>query len=120
MLVPQAALAGTWYVCGQDRIARQSCCCPSETPSPERARPTAPEIRRAACCDVLSRGPREQVARVELASVRVPAPTPFATPAHAATLPDRALAVAAEPAARATAPPAPPEPIYLRHASLLL
>lgn len=123
MLLPQVALASAWYQCRHDRVVRHSCCCPaaSRERSPE-SRPAAPELRRASCCDILTSQTREGVARAELApSSRVRAPLLLAViAASPATVASSPGIGSPAPTMRATAPPAPPDPIYLRHASLLL
>ncbi|HKE20559.1 MAG TPA: hypothetical protein VKB80_37050 [Kofleriaceae bacterium] len=123
MLLPQVALASAWYQCRHDRVVRHSCCCPagSRERAPE-SRPPGPELRRASCCDILTRQTREGVARAELApSSRVRGPLLLAilAPRPPGDAPSLGIASPA-PALRATAPPAPPDPIYLRNASLLL
>jgi hypothetical protein len=122
MLLPQAALASAWYQCHHDRAVRHRCCCPQPAREGTDARPVGPELRRADCCDVIMRQAREQVAHAEWTpSSRVRAQLLVALPAPLPALAAVGPGVAAPaPAVRATAPPAPPDPIYLRHASLLL
>jgi hypothetical protein len=117
ILLPQAALAGEWYRCRGDSRVRQSCCCP---PASEcEARREAAELRRTACCDLLRVEPRALQARTEPTSSRTHAPVPLALPSRPADLgagEARVLGLAA----RAAAPPLRSQPLFLRHASLLL
>jgi hypothetical protein len=119
-VAPQAALAGAWYLCRTDRVARASCCCPVRNDLDDRAReaPARAELRPSPCCDVVDRAPGGEVARVE-SSARPSAPemTAAIVPVELALPPARVTAVAA----RATAPPSiPSDPLYLRLATLLL
>jgi hypothetical protein len=116
--VPDAALAGQWYRCTYTGATRDTCCCPDEGKRSESAQPG---IQRADCCDLLRNQPTTTPARVEARadlSDRA-APALVALPARVAL-----LATAEERAAprdrRATAPPPPREPVYIRHAALLL
>ena len=117
ILLPQAALAGEWYRCRGDSRVRQSCCCPPA--SRGEARREAPELRRTACCDLLRVEPQALQARTEPTSSRAYALAPLALPswpADSGAGEARVLALAA----RAAAPPLRSEPLFLRHASLLL
>lgn len=120
ILAPQAALAGEWVFCRYAQVTRDSCCCPADADGQRRAdREDAPgpAFRPSPCCDVVRGEPRYSVARVEptvrpASMVMVVAIEPIAPPPEA-----RVAAVAGW----ATAPPAiRPDPIYLRHVSLLL
>jgi hypothetical protein len=118
MLLPQAAQASAWYQCrsGLGMMSRASCCCPGAHGG-EGEQPVQPELRRAACCDLVTSEPRPHSARVESTfTSRTEAPLLVALPAPPA--PEVVETSARALPARATAPP--PEPIYLRHASLLL
>jgi hypothetical protein len=116
MLLPQAAQASAWYQCRSGMIARASCCCPGQHGG-EAEHSQQPELRRAACCDLVTSEPRAHSARVESTfSSRAHAPVLVALPEPPA--PEVVEASQRALPARATAPP--PDPIYLRHASLLL
>jgi hypothetical protein len=117
-LLPQGALAAAWHQCGEQRVLRASCCCPDGEDAQQK--PPQSELRRALCCDLMSRAPGGVTARLEpRAASRLSGPL-LALPAVAATAPVATGTESPAPALRATAPPAPPDPIYLRHASLLL
>ncbi len=119
-LLPQGALAAAWHQCGDERVLRSSCCCPGGEAEGKEAAPPQSELRRAPCCDALTRVPRGASARLQ-SSIASRLPGPFlALPARAALSAPPAGAESPAPALRATAPPAPPDPIYLRHESLLL
>jgi hypothetical protein len=120
ILAPQAALAGEWVFCRYAQVTRDSCCCPVRGDGErrvDREDAPGPELRPSPCCDVVRGEPRYDVARVEPTArptsiTVVAAIEPIAPPPEA-----RVAAVAGW----ATAPPSVrPDPIYLRHASLLL
>jgi len=112
---PQAALAGQWYRCTFTGETRDTCCCPAE------ARDDAPrsEVKRSPCCDLLRNEPSVVTARAESGAELGSLPGPVAV-----ILADVVPAVrdlrAAPIEQRATAPPRARDPIYIRHASLLL
>ena len=113
---PEAALAGQWYRCVYTGTTRDACCCPAE------ARDETPrsELKRTPCCDVLRNEPAAVVARSEsradLAD-HAPAGMPMALASAAvATRAPRCAPIEL----RATAPPGARDPVYIRHASLLL
>lgn len=113
---PEAALAGQWYRCAYTGKTRDTCCCPAQ------ARDEAPrsQLERPPCCDLLRNEPTAVVARSESrADLRdqAPAGLPVALPAAPFETPEARRAPVER---RATAPPGAPDPIYLRHASLLL
>lgn len=115
-LVPQAALAGDWYRCG-DRKVRASCCCPGASKRSEA--PSAPaKLQRSLCCDLIRNEPRSLQARTEPSGSRPAAPDLIAVVAPLQPI-CTSRATSPVPAARATAPPGP-EPLYLAHAALLL
>jgi hypothetical protein len=119
VLLPQAALAGEWYRCRADSRLRESCCCPAAAQQGQLGGATA-ELHRTPCCTLLRVEPRALQARTEPTSgSRASAPAPVALPASPSAIPARDSRVLAM-AARATAPPRGLEPLYLRHASLLL
>ena len=120
-LLPQITLAGAWYRCSYDRVARETCCCPPAAHGENGASPAEQTaVRRASCCDLLTSDPRSLDARVESSSApRTGAPDLVAVLAPLQPIGTGGPAAAA-PAVRATAPPAGPAPLYLRHASLLL
>lgn len=118
--VPQAAFAGEWFRCRYDGETRSTCCC-GEGEHKETGAPSA-EMRRTPCCDVLRNEPRAMSARAEgRGDVR---PTTASTQAAIAPRSIDVVIVAADvswaPAARATAPPGPGQPLYLSNSSLLL
>ena len=114
--VPEAALAGQWYRCSYTGKTGDSCCCPAE------ARDEAPrsELKRSPCCDLLRNEPAVVVARTE-SRAELPDHAPVGLPvALAATMVVAREAPCVVVELRATAPPGSRDPIYLRHASLLL
>jgi hypothetical protein len=116
MLLPQAAQASAWYQCRSGMMARANCCCPGQHGG-QGEQSQQPELRRPACCDLVTSEPRAHSARVESNfGSRAEAPVLVALPAPPA--PQVVEAGSRALPARATAPP--PDPIYLRHASLLL
>lgn len=114
-LLPQGVLAAAWHQCGEARILRSSCCCPADKAASEEPRS---ELRRAPCCDELTRVPRADTGRVETPGSRASVSLHLAVPARTSMAAASAVKAAPLPALRATAPP--PDPIYLRNASLLL
>lgn len=114
-LLPQGVLAAAWHQCGEARILRSSCCCPADKAASEEPRS---ELRRAPCCDELTRVPRADTGRVETPGSRASVSLHLAVPARTSIAAASAVTAAPVPALRATAPP--PDPIYLRNASLLL
>jgi hypothetical protein len=114
-LLPQGVLAAAWHQCGEARVLRSSCCCPADKAASEQPRS---ELRRAPCCDELTRVPRADTGRVEMPGSRAPGSLHMAVPARTSIAAASAVTAAPLPALRATAPP--PDPIYLRNASLLL
>jgi hypothetical protein len=116
-LLPQGVLAAAWHQCGATLVLRSSCCCPAEKASKDAAPPS--ELRRAPCCDELTRVPRADTARVESSASRAAGSLHLEVPALEPIAAAPSVAGSPAPALRATAPP-PPDPIYLRNASLLL
>lgn len=116
--VPDAALAGQWYRCTFTGTTRDTCCCPEKSGDGETPRP---ELKRASCCQVLRNQPTAVAARTEsraelcnhAAQIHL-----MAAPADVDTIVRDPSPVAID--QRATAPPAAREPLYLRHAALLL
>ncbi len=115
-LLPQGVLAAAWHQCGAARVLRSNCCCPADKAATEA--PPRSELRRAPCCDELTRVPRADTGRVETPGSRASVSLHLAVPARTSIAAAAAVAAAPVPALRATAPP--PDPIYLRNASLLL
>lgn len=116
--VPDAALAGQWYRCTFTGTTRDTCCCPEKAVENDVPRS---EVKRASCCDVLRNAPTALAARTEArAELR-----DDAAQLQLVVAPADVIAVVREqsPVAidqRATAPPAPRDPLYIHHASLLL
>jgi len=113
--VPDAALAGQWYRCAYTGKTRDTCCCPAE------ARDDVPrsELKRKPCCDLLRNEPSVVAARTESRAELHSQPGPVAV-APADVVPVVRQVRGAPIEQRATAPPRARDPIYLRHASLLL
>lgn len=113
--VPEAALAGQWYRCTYTGKTSDACCCPAE------ARDEVPrsELKRSPCCDLLRNEPSVVTAttesRAELRSQPTPVPDALADMVPVAR--DLRTGPIEQ---RATAPPRARDPIYIRHASLLL
>jgi hypothetical protein len=115
---PEAALAGQWYRCRYSGETRTACCCGDAVH--RESGPPRSEVKRASCCDVLRNEPRVVTARAESRS-DLCAPMQELGVALAPTLIiDVERRVARAPAERATAPPRPSGPLYIRHSSLLL
>lgn len=112
---PQAALAGQWYRCAYTGKTRDTCCCPA------KAKDDAPrsEVKRKPCCDLLRNEPSVVTARTESPAEVRSQPAPVAV-APADVVPVARDLGAAPIEQRATAPPRARDPIYIRHASLLL
>jgi len=113
--VPEAALAGQWYRCTYTGKTRDTCCCPAE------AGDEAPrsELKRKPCCEVLRNEPSVVAGRTESRAELRSQPGPVAV-APADVVPVVREVRCAPVEQRATAPPRARDPIYLRHASLLL
>jgi hypothetical protein len=114
VLAPTLAVAQA-YRCRGDGRARAACCCPGAPRDPS----DAPSMTRSCCCDVIdgvaptTNDRATSAAGLQappiLAAVIVPPPEPPAPRLAAPTrLDDHG------------APPAPPDPLFLRHCSLLL
>ncbi len=113
---PEAALAGQWYRCTYTGKTRDACCCPAE------ARDEVPrsELKRSPCCDLLSNEPTAVVARSE-SRAELPDHAPAGMPVALASVAVMTRAARSAPIElRATAPPGARDPVYIRHASLLL
>ena len=114
--VPEAALAGQWYRCTYTGKTREACCCPAEA----RDEVSQSELKRSPCCDVLRNEPTVVVARSESRADlgdHAVIGVPIALSADV-VVPREARSAPVE--LRATAPPGARDPIYIRHASLLL
>jgi len=115
VLMPSVAMA-TWYRCAEDGTMRASCCCAAE-----RSRDKAPSpdtsIKSACCCDVIQSASAADGDRMTtrtapdlppvLVAIAMPA-APLFVPVHTA---------------HRERPPrygGPPDPLFVRHCSLLL
>lgn len=112
---PDAALAGQWFRCTYTGKTRDTCCCPAE------ARDDAPRsaLKRSPCCDLIRNEPNAVVARTESRAELDRQPQSVAV-VRADLVPVVREAGGATIEQRATAPPGIRDPIYIRHASLLL
>jgi hypothetical protein len=116
--VPEAALAGQWYRCKLTGKTRETSCC-HKTAAAEREAPRA-EVTRTPCCDLVRNEPRAVTARTE-SRTELRAPIPYADVALVAAISiETPSSYARVPFERATAPPPPGGPIYIRHSSFLL
>jgi hypothetical protein len=114
VLVPSLAMA-TGYRCSGDGAVRASCCCPAES-SHDRTPPTDTFVDSACCCEVIQAAPVSQrvIAHAtpktpsQLAAVAT-APQPVAPPLRTA-----------QREARPRWRGGPPDPLFVRHCSLLL
>jgi len=120
VLGPTGAAASTWYRCAFDGVLRATCCCPSQ--AGHHAAPGTPDpdsrARQACCCKVMTFVARPSSVRgaPPIATQVAPALAVIETPAiRSPEVPRRAAAL--EPS---RAPRGPPDPLFVRHCSLLL
>ena len=120
ILGPAVASASTWYRCAHDGVLRAACCCPSQTT--HHATPVTPDpdtrAHQACCCQVMHLVARPSSVRgaPPIAIQGAPAIAVLETPA---TLP-REAPIRATALEAPRAPRGPPDPLFVRHCSLLL
>jgi len=115
MFVPPMARASVLFRCESDGETRSACCCPPA--ARHHTTPADTGIRSACCCKITHFQSHES-------SVRAAAPTmidlaPWMLPVVLLDVHVETRAVAAV-IAYAHAPRGPPEPLFVRHCSLLL
>lgn len=120
VLGPTGAAASTWYRCAHDGVLRATCCCPAQTAhhaAPETPEP-APRARQACCCKVMTFVARSASVRgaPPLAIEAAPALAVIEPPATRSLEALRRTATLEPP----RAPRGPPDPLFVRHCSLLL
>lgn len=116
-LGPAVAKASTWYRCAHDGVVRAACCCPPRTAHHATPDPGT-RVRAACCCTITIIATRESAVRgAPPAAIQVtpaiPAIATIATPP-----PDATIRVAARELPRTQR--GPPDPLFVRHCSLLL
>jgi len=116
VLAPSMAHASAWYRCAEDGQTRTSCCCPPKA-SHHKAPASNTSIRSACCCTVTQLKATGSSVRTAppVALDAAPAVAPVTISFAPAATPIRAVAIE-----RAHAPRGPPEPLFVRHCSLLL
>jgi hypothetical protein len=119
VLGPSGVEASVWYRCAHDGVLRAACCCPAQ--ARHHATPGADTRVAAACCcritQLAARAASERGAppiaihaAPAIAVIAAPSMLPLAAPA-------RVPLAALEPACP---PRGPPDPLFVRHCSLLL
>lgn len=117
VLGPAVVEASVWYRCGHDGVLRTACCCPAQARPPA---PPSPDTRVAAtcCCRITRLEARASSVRgaPPIAIHGTPAVAVIATPATAPL----AAPIRVASSSRACPPRGPPDPLFVRHCSLLL
>src|SRR5512140_12050 len=116
-LGPAVAKASAWYRCAHDGVVRAACCCPPRTGHHVTPDPGT-RVRAACCCTISTIAARESAVRgAPPAALQVmpaiPAIATIATPP-----PDAPIRIAARELPRTQR--GPPDPLFVRHRSLLL
>lgn len=116
VLAPSMAQASAWYRCAHDGETRTACCCPPKAKHHE-APASDTELRSACCCTVTQLKAQESSVRAAppIALDVAPAVVPVAISISPIEAPVRIATIL-----HAHAPRGPPEPLFVRHCSLLL
>ncbi len=117
VLVPSMARAAAWYRCAHDGQTRSSCCCPPKAKH-HKTPASNTEINAACCCKVTQLKSAESSERaappVALDDV-APGVAPIVVSVSSIEAPIRIAVIE-----HTYAPRGPPEPLFVRHCSLLL
>lgn len=117
LLGPAVVEASVWFRCGHDDVLRTTCCYPAQA---RHAAQPSPDTRviAACCCRITQLAIRASWVRgappvaihgaPAIAVIATPATAPLAAPVRVAT------------STRACPPRVPPDPLFVRHCSLLL
>lgn len=116
VLAPSMVQAATWYRCAHDGETRSSCCCPPKAKH-HGAPASNAEMKSACCCKVTQLKSAESSVRAAppVALDVAPAVVPVVVSVSSIAAPSRIAVIE-----RTYAPRGPPEPLFVRHCSLLL
>jgi len=116
VLVPSVAHASALYRCAMDGETRTSCCCPKKAKHHETSDSNT-ELRASCCCKVTQLKAAESSVRAAppMSLDMAPAVVPVAITISSIEAPVRIARVELP-----GSPRGPPEPLFVRHCSLLL